>query len=407
MKFKEYNIDGIKVILSEMDTTSISVEIWVKVGAVYETKENNGISHFLEHMFFKWSKKYPSAQKVAEILDEIWGNYNAYTSRYYTVFYFKSIPEYFEQAFDVFADLLVNPLFKPEDIEKERGVVLQELSMYEDEPWSILYDKFHLFYFGDNSYGWPIIGTKENINKFTRKDLIKYKNAWYTKDNLVISIWWKIENEDKILNLIKEKFRYLPEKKQIYLPEYPKKPTKNIDYFEKWLEQVRVIINIPIPIPENSVDKTALSILTNILWWWMSSVLFKEIRENLWLVYSISASAKRDIKNINLMIYAGIDKNKFDLALHKINEILDDFKKWNIKEENLIRSKKVYLSTVKLGLETSSDVASYNLSAKLWDEEIKSLSEIEQDIKSVKLDDIKKFTKNYFNKENRFTYYLK
>ncbi len=405
MKYEIKNIAWINCIFVSMDTTSTTIQIWVKASSVYETRKENGISHFLEHMFFKWWKKYKTAQEVTETIDNIWWEFNAFTWREGTGYYVKVAPDYIDLAVDLLSDMLVNPTFDPNEIEKEKWVIVQELKMNQDNPHKVLITKFLEFYHGDNPYGWPVIGTEENILSFTQKDLFNYKNSLYTKDNLVIAIAWKIDNQRKIEKLIEEKFDNLPEKKIKQKAEYLGIQTKEKQwFFEKKVEQSHIILWIPWV---NIFDdrKYDLSLLATILWWNMSSVLFQELREKLGLCYYIWASSYTNDEDGLFMIRAGLDKKNFKKWVEKINEVLDEIVDWNITQEQLEKAKGYLIWKTEIWIETSDEMVNYVLDQYLSKKEIVNLEEFVEKIKEISLQDVKQVAK-LLEKENRYLYYL-
>ena len=181
--------NGLKVVLSPIEgTKSCTVLCLVGAGSRYETKDINGISHFLEHMFFKGAKKYTNAAAVASAIDGIGGDFNAFTGKEYAGYFVKCASHQKEVAFDVIGDMMLNATFQQEEIEKERGVILEEYNMYQDTPMYQVGWDFEKLLFGDQPMGWDQIGTKEIIQSLTREQFQDYKNSLYTPDNAVISI---------------------------------------------------------------------------------------------------------------------------------------------------------------------------------------------------------------------------
>ena len=405
MKYEIKNIDWIDCIFVPMDTTSVTIQIWVKAGSVYENKKENWISHFLEHMFFKWWKKYKTAKQVTETIDNIWWEFNAFTWRENTGYYVKVAPDYINLAIDLLSDMLVSPNFEPNEIEKEKWVIIQELKMNQDSPHKVLINKFLEFYYWDNPYGWPVIWTEENILSFQQKDFFDYKNALYTKDNIVIAIAWKLDNQNKIEELIKEKFTELPEKKTKQKVKFTWIQTDKKEwFFEKKVEQNHIIIWIPwVSVFDDK--RYELSLLATILWWNMSSILFQEIREKLGLCYYIWASHYANDEDGLFMIQAGLDKKNFKKWIEKINEVLDEVVKWNITQEQLEKSKGYLLWKTKIWIETSNEMVDYVLSQYLSKKEIVNLEQFVERIKKISLDDIQNIAK-LLKKENRYLYYL-
>lgn len=222
MQYTIEKIAGIECIFAPMaDSNATIIEIMVRAGSNYETQTQNGISHFLEHMFFKGGKKYKTPKDVAEVVDAFGGEFNAYTGNNYAGYYVKSAPEYLPKAIDVLSDMMCDPAFPIEEMEREKGVVIQEIKMYEDNPQRLVYDKWQTYYFGDNAYGRPTIGTEANILSFTQEMLFAHKRNLYTKDNLIIVVAGKITDMDMVRNEIATKFASLPDDVLVQKPVYP------------------------------------------------------------------------------------------------------------------------------------------------------------------------------------------
>ena len=404
MKYKIKKISGINTIFVPMDTTSTTIQIWVKAGSVYENKKENGISHFLEHMFFKWWKKYKTAKQVTETIDNIWWEMNAFTWKENTGYYIKVATDYIDIAIDLLADMLVNPNFDEKEIEKEKWVIIQELKMNEDNPHKVLLNNFWKFYYWDTAFWQTIIGTEENILSFKRDDFINYKNSLYTKDNLVIAIAWKFD-EKKIEEQIKEKFSSLPEKKTKSKEKYMWIQTKEKTwYFEKKVEQNHLVLWIPW-FSINDERRYEMAILATILWGNMSSVLFQELREKLWLCYYIWAWHYSSEEDGIFLIRAGLDKKNFKKWVEKINELLDNAVNGNITQQQLDNAKWYFIWKTKMGIETSDEMVSYVLDQYLSTWKIVLLDEFLEKVKKISLDDVKKVAKK-LSKENRYLYYL-
>jgi len=405
MKYEIKKINGIDVIFVPMETTSITIQIWVKAGSIYENRDNNWISHFLEHMFFKWGKKYKTAKEVTEVIDNVWGEFNAFTGRESTNYYIKVAPEYIFLAMDLLSDMLVNPSFDEKEIEKEKWVILQELKMNQDSPHKVLLNKFLEFYYGDNPYGWPIIWKEKNILSFKQKDLFNYKNSLYTKDNLVIAIAWKIDNQKEIEDKIWELFADLPEKKIWQKAEFLWiQARKKEGFFKKNVEQNHIIIWIP-GFSVHSTKKYEISLLATILWWNMSSILFQEIREKLGLCYYVWAAHYANDEDGLFMIKAGLDKKKLKQWINKINEILDEVVNWEITQDQLDKAKWYFKWKTKMGIETSDEMVSYVLNQYLFTQKIIKLEDFIKKLDAITLDDIKSVAK-VLSKENRYLFYI-
>jgi predicted Zn-dependent peptidase len=308
-------------------------------------------------------------------------------------------------AIDVLADMLVNASFNEDEIEKEKQVIIQELKMNQDNPHKVLINNFFKFYYWDNAYGQSVIWTEKNILSFTQQDLFNYKNSLYTKDNLVIAIAWKIEDQKRLEKLIEKSFKDLPSKKikskQKFLGIQAK---EKIWYFNKNLEQNHLIIWIP-GFSIFDERRYFISILATILWGNMSSILFQELREKLGLCYYISSAHYSSEEDGLFMIRAGLDKQNFQKWVDKINDILDEIVSGNISQEQLDKAKSYLLWKIKMGIETSDEMTNYILGdyLSLW--KVETIDDYVKKINEISLDDIKQVVK-FLSKENRYLYYL-
>ncbi len=406
MNYEIYDINWLKVLLSNMpEANSVTTQILVKAWSIYETKDINWISHFLEHMFFKWWKKYRTPKEVSQTIDQIGWEFNAFTSEEYAWYWVKSAPEYLEISLDVLADMLVYAKFPKDEIEREKWVVIQEIKMYEDMPHRLIYDLFKEYYYGDNSYWWPILWPEQNILKFNQDLLFKYKEELYTKDNSLIVIAWSIKNKNKILDLISKLFKDLPEKKKREKPKFTNyKPSKKEEKYTKNTQQNHLLIGIP---GYNIFDnkKYAASLLATLLGWYMSSILFQEIREKRWLCYYIWMSHSSHSYDWLYYIRAWLQKDKFEEGKNAINEILDNISTWNIHEEEFNKAISHIKWKIKMWIETSDQMADFIWEQYLITWKIKSLNEIIKEYEKVNIKDLKEIATNLVN-ENRYIYWI-
>ncbi len=406
MNLEITKINWIKTIFINLpDSNSTTTLILAKAWSVYETKEINGISHFLEHMFFKGGKKYKTPKEVSAAIDEIWWEFNAFTWEEYAWYYVKSAPDYTLKALDVLSDMLLNARFPEEEIEREKWVVIQEIKMYEDLPQKLVIDKFKEFYYWNNSWWRPILWPEENILKFNRDLLLEYKNSLYTKDNILIVIAWKIKDKKNIENFIEKNFSKLPNKKSRNRPPFPNyKPSKNEDFLKRNTQQTHLIIGIP---GFNMFDEKrfAATVLATLLWGNMSSILFQELREKRWLCYYISMSHSANIDDGLFIIRAWLQKNKFEEWKKVINEILDEITNWKIEEEDFERAKGYLIWKLQMWLETSDQYADFFWEQILLKWNFLSLDEMIKKIQQVTISDIRQVAKN-LKKENRYSYWI-
>lgn len=320
MKYTLENIAGIPHIFMPMhDANSVTIEIMVKAGSIYETVKTNGISHFLEHMFFKGGKKYPTPIAVAQAVDSFGGEFNAYTSDEYAGYYVKCAPEFIIQAVDVLSDMLVNPQFPIDEMEREKGVVIQEIKMYEDNPARLVFDKRKRFFYGDNSFGRSTLGPVENIQSFTQEMLFQHKHDLYTKDNMVIVIAGRIQELETLQQKLAETFADLPTSKRMTIPTYPAVlPNEKDAVYQKKTEQNHMIISA-LGFDGRDDRRYAASVLATILGGNMSSRLFQNIREKQGLCYYIGGSHNAESDHGVFTFRAGMDKQRFPFGVEKIH----------------------------------------------------------------------------------------
>lgn len=391
MHYEIKKITGIDCIFAPMeDSGSITIEILVKAWSIYETKETNGLSHFLEHMFFKWWKKYPHKKDVSTTLDIIGADYNAFTGDESAGYYVKSAPEFREIWVDVLSDMLLEATFAEDEIEKERGVILEEIKRKNDIPDAKLYVDWARKYYWDNSHWRSTLGTEENILSFSQKDFFQHKNNLYTKDNLLIVIAGKIIDQKNIEDMIETLFWKLPEKAKISDITYTNKhPLGKHDIIQKWIEQANIFFGAPGANITDSV-RYQYSLLANIIGGTSSSRLYEEIRENRWLAYSIYAWHYPENDHGYFYIRAWLTKERYHEWVEAIQEILLDIARWNIQEEEFKKAQNNIIGSLQMGLETSDEVATFLWSQYLFKKEIETIEEKIITYKKLSLEEIKK-----------------
>ena len=311
MNIQHHTINWLQIITADIkDSASTTIQVLVKAWSVMETAQTNGLSHFLEHMFFKWWERYPTPKSVAQALDTLGADYNAFTGDEYAGYYIKVAPMFISQAVDVLSDMLVNTQFPEPELEREKGVIIQEIMMYQDMPNRLVWDKRKHRYYGDTPFGRPILGPVKNVQSFTRQDLLEHKQALYTKDNLVIVVAWAINEQQDLLDQITTQFSSLPEKSTVTAPSYIKHtPETHETFLDQWTQQRHLIIWCP-GVDMYDERRYAYRMLSTILWGTMSSRLFQNIREQHWLCYYIGAAHSTSQVDGTTMIYAWIEKER-------------------------------------------------------------------------------------------------
>jgi len=407
MNYTIEKIAGIDCLFAPMeDANSTTIEIMCKAGSIYENKQNNGISHFLEHLFFKGGNKYPTPKAVAEAVDKFGGEFNAYTGDEYAWYYVKCAPEFTDKAIDVLADMMNHAKFNTEELEREKWVVIQELKMYEDNPIAMAMQKRQRYYFGDNSFGRPIIGTEENIKFFTQEMLFNHKADLYTKDNLIITIAGKIKDKEAIIKQLEEEFKHIPETKRIKKPKFTETlPTESTWFYEQKNEQAHLVISAP-GFDGNHENKYAANVLATILGGNMSSRLFQNIREKQGLCYYIKASHMSQEDTGVFIIRAGIDKERFDFGVEKIYEEIQKIADWDITQEEFDNAIGYNEGQIQMGIESSDQMASFIGNQYLIYKKIETLEDVLQKYKKLTIEDIKEVAKK-LNKEQLYLFYIK
>ena len=264
--------------------STVSLGIWWKTGGRYENEENNGISHFIEHMLFKGTSR-RTAYDIAKEIDAIGGTLNAFTGKEYTCLYARVLKKDIDIALDIISDMYKHSLFKDDDVEREKDVIAQEIKMIEDSPEEYIYDMFNASYFKGNSLGMPILGKKENIGQFTREELMKHFQKYYSPHNIIITATGRIDHEafvGKIEKLLQDLGEQGDHETFIKSPN----PCKGMNIYEKDLEHIYLCIGTD---GVSQIDKKrySLYILNAIMGGSMSSHLFQEIREKRGLVYNV------------------------------------------------------------------------------------------------------------------------
>lgn len=376
-----------------------------KAGSIYETPKQSWIAHCLEHLFFKWGNRYKTQKDVSEALDSIWAEYNASTSSDIVEYYVKCAPNFIWKAMDVLADMMMNAQFNPEELEKEKGVIIQEMKMYEDNPIHLVHNKRKEWYFGNNSFGRLVIGNIDTVSSFTQNDLQQYKSSLYTKDNLIIVVAGNWADKQEIKDLIVKYFSKMEEKKSIESPIFPDyQPKKNSSKFKKWTEQNHLIISAK-GILWTDENRFAAKVLASVLGWNMSSRLFQNIRTKEWLCYYISAYHSANPYCGNFIIRAWMDKDRFDFWLKRIREEIDDFVKNGITK-NEFENNIWYLQwQIQMWIETSEEMSEFLWGQYLLYNQIETLDDILEKYKNLTLNDVNQL-RWMLNLENCYTYHI-
>jgi predicted Zn-dependent peptidase len=344
--------NGLIVLTERMEHVhSVAMGIWIKSGSRCETPEINGISHFVEHMLFKGTRS-RTAQRIAREMDSIGGNLDAFTSKETICFNVKSLADHVPIALDVLTDMVLNPTFATPDIERERGVILEEIKIDEDNPDVLVHELFTQSFWKGHPLGKPILGTTETVGRLGQQELFGYHGDRFHGGNMVFSAAGNLEH-DEFIKAVTAKFSALPSgpaPEELSAPE----PTARIVLRnKKALEQVQICLGVPAP-PVADETRYATSILNTVLGGGMSSRLFQNIREERGLAYSVYSDMSPYRDTGNLCVYAGTSAGK---ALEVVDLILAEFrnlKESPISDEELTRAKDQLRGNILMSLESSN-----------------------------------------------------
>lgn len=345
--------NGLRVVLENIDyVKSVSVGLWIENGSRNEDLKNNGISHFIEHMMFKGTEN-RTALQIAECIEDVGGQINAFTGKEATCYYIKILNSHMELALEVLSDMLFNSKFKEEDIEKEKGVVIEEISMTEDSPEDVLSDLHCKAIWGDDSISYPILGTLETVKSFKRSDIVDYINKYYIPENSVISICGNFDI-NKLQKLINKYFGNWSSGENKNITCYSKPKIENNHLFKnKNIEQLHISLGFE-GLELGNDDMYPLVLLSNVLGGGASSVLFQKIREEKGLCYSIYSYMSSFNKTGSVSIYTGLNPTYTEDTISLIKQVVNDFSKKGINKEKLIKSKEQLKGSYILGLESTS-----------------------------------------------------
>ncbi|MDO8486640.1 MAG: pitrilysin family protein [Candidatus Staskawiczbacteria bacterium] len=381
------------------NSNSVTVLILVGTGSKHETKEINGISHFLEHMFFKGTKKRSNTLKIAETLDMVGGEYNAFTSKEITGFWAKVDNKHLDIALDWISDMFLNSKFDQKEMQKEKGVIIEEMNMYLDTPTVYVSELFEKLLYGNQPAGWRIIGEKENILSFNRQKVLDYYKNHYSSSNTVICVAGNIDS-GKVKNKVQGYFKNIEvreAKEKIKTTEKQQKP--GIMLHLKKTDQTHFCLGVR-AYDMFHPQKDALSLLSVILGGNMSSRLFIKVRERQGLAYYIHTSVDATSDTGYLVTQAGIDHKNLEKSLSLILKEYRDLKNNKITAKELQKAKDYLKGMSTLSLEPSNSQASFYASQELLENKILTLEEKFKKIDKVSVSDIKKVAEDIFLPKN-------
>jgi len=401
MDYKKTTLkNGLRIITVPMKgTETVTVMVMVGTGSRYESDKEAGISHFIEHMLFKGTEKRPDTLTISEELDSIGGEFNAFTSKDKTGYYAKVDAKHLEKSLDVVSDIYLNSKLEQEEIEKEKGTIIQEISMYEDMPMRTVSDEFEKLLYDGNPLGRDIAGSKETVASFSRKDFVRYMKKFYLASDTVVCVAGKITDEKKIVNEVKEYFDGMRDgKKPVFrkLKELQKKPQISIK--NKKTDQTQLLVGTR-AYHQNHPDRFALGLLATILGANMSSRLFIEVREKRGLAYYVRTSADMYQDCGYIATQAGVEHKKLKPALQTILEQYEKISMEKVGEKELQKAKDYIKGKSVMGFEASDEVAMFFIEQEVHKDKIMTLDDIFEKIDAVTPDDILRVAKDVFRND--------
>lgn len=389
---------GLRVLTAPLDgTAAVTVMVFAGAGSRYEVNAERGISHFLEHMFFKGGKKYKNTKEVSMAIDGVGGDFNAFTGKEYAGYYVKVAAEEIELACDVLSDMLVHAWFPPEEIEKERGVIMEEARMYQDTPMYRAGWDFEELLFGDHPLGWDTIGTEELIKSVTQKDFAKHKKDLYTAGNLVLTFAGKVSVKEG-QELAKRYFSPITGKHQRSFAPFTTYGKDRVSLRTKNTEQAHLVIGVP-GVSALHKDHFAQKLLAVILGGNMSSRMFLNIREAKGLCYYIATEVDNYLDAGSISTRAGIDQSRLHEALKMIRHEYLVCAKDGVTKDELVRAKDFLKGKITLSLEDSEERAHFYGKQQLLYPETKDVPEYFAGIDAVTVDQVNALAKQCFKPE--------
>ena len=343
--------NGIRVMTEQMmSVRSVALGVWVNAGSVFETETDAGISHFIEHMLFKGTGK-RSASDIAAETDAIGANLNAFTAKECTCFHIKALDEDLETAVEMLSDIVLNSTLDPEQMDRERGVVLEEIAMTEDSPEDIAFDRASEQLFSGTSIESEILGTEETVQNLQREDLIRYMQRHYTAENTVIAAAGSFDRE-ALLTLLERYFRDMPHGERHDAPVVSIRAGFRSALVKKDVEQINQCMALP-GAALGTDEYYAQAVLSNALGGSMSSRLFQHIREERGLAYSVYSYPMAYRGTGSLCFYAGCTEGQAKEVLSLMLKELDDVRKNGISEEEFVRARQQLKGSYLLGMEST------------------------------------------------------
>ena len=343
--------NGIRVVTERMDhVRSVAVGVWVETGSRHEAENRCGMSHLIEHLVFKGTAT-RSAEQIARTMDSVGGQMDAFTTKEHTCFYVQVLDQHLPLAVDLLADILLNPLFNADELEREKSVVLQEIKMVEDTPDDVIHDLFAGQIWEGHPLGRPILGSREAVTSYDRQTALSHFTEEYVPPRILISVAGNATH-DHVINLFSTGFQGF-ERGATTRAATPPITRPGVNIVNKTLEQVHLILGFP-GLRHSAPERYALFLLNDVIGGSMSSRLFQEVREREGLVYAIHSGVQAYVDTGTLYVYAATDAQNFSKVLKSTLKVIRELKKTGVTDEELRRAKDHLKGSLMLSLESTS-----------------------------------------------------
>lgn len=390
--------NGLRLLLIPQPGVAATALILAAAGSEYETKRTNGLSHFLEHMVFKGTERRPEPGMTAEALDSLGAEYNAFTTQEFTGYWAKAEAHQLPKLLELVSDLYLHPLFAAKEIEKERGVIIEELNMYEDLPVRKIHDVFMETMYGNQPAGWDVGGTKDIIRKLNREDFLKYRAERYIPAGTVIAISGEFDSA-AVAKFIRREFGALPKR-----PFIPKKPARTarrrkINVRHKESDQSHLMLGVP-TFSLSDPRRYPAEVLAHLLGGGMSSRLFMKIREEMGAAYYVRAESSLFLDHGFLSLGAGVNHPKLHSVIKAMLAECARLTKEPVGAAELKKTKDHLVGTFMLELETSDELAEFFAEQEIMTGKMLLPGQITKELQAVSADDLRRLARDIFKDGN-------
>jgi predicted Zn-dependent peptidase len=390
--------NGLRVLTANVDQAqSVTCMIMLAAGSRYETRESSGIAHFSEHMFFKGTERRPTAKDIAGEIDQMGAEFNAFTGKEYTGYYVKCAAEHRDAALDVLVDMIRHSKFDPEEIDREKGVIIEEMNMYFDTPRDYIGGVYEELLYGDQPLGWDIIGTKETIRAATRETFMGYLDRWYHPSRMVIGIGGKIgaDVRDRVADLLGD----LPSAETGEYPALQQVPANGrVKLFTKQSDQAHICLGVP-SYPLRHPDRYALQLLATVLGGGMSSRLFTEVRERRGLAYYVFGTNSSYTDTGSLYAQAGVDINRIDDAVSTVAGELKKIAQESIPADELEKARNFTKGRFVLQLESPQGLIMFGLRREVLENEVTDPADVLANLDRVSVQDVQRVAQSLIDEQ--------